>query len=160
MLRGLDKFPRASQLIRGFKTAVRSHVILTSFWEPVSWGTGLEIGRLYPGWRVCSGRVRREGSRAFGGALAPSGGNIKISRTKECLVPEFSDHVCTQDARAHTKKGTEWAVGNGDWKERSTGREESFWSHLPIRVCPPFPSPPILLQTTLPSLNPRMSRSS
>ena len=77
---------------------------------------------------------------AFGGALMPSGGNTKVSRTKECLVCLSSVITYVHRMHAHThEKGHEVGSGNGDGKERSTGRAESFWSHLPLKVCPPFP---------------------
>ena len=64
-----------------------------------------EIGRLYPGWRVCSGRVKREGSRGFRRCSGALWWQHKGITDQGVLgVPEFSDHICTQDARTHTRK--------------------------------------------------------
>ena len=56
-----------------------------------------EMGRLYPGGRVCSGKgVRREDSRGFrrcSGALWWQYEGITNQRVLS--VPESSDHICT-----------------------------------------------------------------
>lgn len=76
-------------------------------------------------------------------------------------VPEFSDHVCTQDARAHTRKRAQ----SGQWKwglERKEYRKGGvILVPLTYQGLSPLPLPTHLATDYFAlSLNPRMSRSS
>lgn len=97
---------------------------------------------------------------AFGDALAPSGGNIKVSRTKECLACLSPVIIYVLRMHAHTQaKGHKVGSGDGDGKERvQEGRSHSGPTYLSVSV--PCPRPHLATDYLALSLNPRMSSSS
>lgn len=124
-------------------------------WSDVLLGTSElghrpEIGRLYPGWRVCSGRVKRGLAWLSEVLWRPLVATQRYHgpRSAWCAWVQRS-YMYTGCAHTHTKKGTEWAVEMGTGKkEVQEGRSHSGPTYL-LGSVPPSPTPPILLQTTL-----------
>lgn len=103
-------------------------------------------------------RRRKRTRVAFGDALAPSGGNVRVSRTKECLACRSPVIIYVLRMHAHTQEKRH-KVGSGDGDRKECRRGGVILVPLTYQRLSPAPDR-ILLDYLALSLNPRISSSS